>query len=501
MPLDFQPMTWEQANPVQTSISKMIEDQLRQEYARQTGIQNQYLPDQLRIANAIQQNTANYAPRMSEQELALKQAMPGYYNSLTRETDARTGLIGSQTNQAKYSDPTLKRLFEITQASQDPRMQTALQNAGLSPGQSAPGQYQKLPVAPGQTANLANKFGNTPLTIPIGQAPQNIPIEQQQVQQIPLSQSLLQHALQSNGMAPPSPQQQTSSQIGINPYTQAQQQIAANAGVTPNPITTPQAMGSQDAVNNFIQSGSPLGFAGLAAQKANQAGMTEFAKKQADEKQKLQNDAVAIGKQSDEADLYLEQFKENYDRAGNKGPYKGWLPALSGPEQLVDTAAKNLQVAFAKSAFPGRVTNVDVKLAGEIKPNRALAPEAANQLYMALKERGERHREYGEFIDTANQMGLTPGQATSLFSRYEKDFPTYDFKNKTAITNNRGKWNEYLTPEAIEAVRTGKKYTPPSLQNDQGNYSVKVRMPDGSSWSIDRSKLDEAKKRGAMETQ
>lgn len=78
----------------------------------QRNIQNQFLPENLRIANALKQNELNFAPGMSAAELALKRQMAPYYGALTGEANARIPLIGAQVQEANARVPLIGKQVE-----------------------------------------------------------------------------------------------------------------------------------------------------------------------------------------------------------------------------------------------------------------------------------------------------------------------------------------------------------------------------------------------------
>lgn len=101
----------EQANPIMTGMqmgNQVVGQGLQNQ---QQMIQNQYLPQTLQQAlikaqleNKILQPQAQFAPQMTEADLALKQAMAPYYQSQTAETyskipvnEAQAGLLKAQT--------------------------------------------------------------------------------------------------------------------------------------------------------------------------------------------------------------------------------------------------------------------------------------------------------------------------------------------------------------------------------------------------------------------
>lgn len=122
LPIDyFAPETFAQANPFlsgfnagQATINKGLINQ-GQQYMNQMNAakaqyampeaQQQLLKDQL--SNQILQPQAQYAPQMTLADLALKQAMPGYYGAMGQEALSKIPLNQAQANMANAQIPYL----------------------------------------------------------------------------------------------------------------------------------------------------------------------------------------------------------------------------------------------------------------------------------------------------------------------------------------------------------------------------------------------------------
>lgn len=122
LPIDyFAPETFAQANPFlsgfnagQATINKGLINQ-GQQYMNQMNAakaqyampeaQQQLLKDQLN--NQILQPQAQYAPQMTLADLALKQAMPGYYGAMGQEALSKIPLNQAQANMANAQIPYL----------------------------------------------------------------------------------------------------------------------------------------------------------------------------------------------------------------------------------------------------------------------------------------------------------------------------------------------------------------------------------------------------------
>jgi hypothetical protein len=123
----FQPLSFDQNNPFLTGMKggeQLVGGALNNQA---TSLANQLAKIQLpfaaptaqaqlqgkQLANALDQNTLNYAPQMSQADLAYKQAQPGLIRAQTGEANAQTGLIGQQT---KYYG--MDELIKAQQANQ-----------------------------------------------------------------------------------------------------------------------------------------------------------------------------------------------------------------------------------------------------------------------------------------------------------------------------------------------------------------------------------------------
>jgi len=176
-----------------------------------------------------------------------------------------------------------------------------------------------------------------------------------------------------------------------------------------------------------------------------------------------------------------------------RGPIYGHLPALSSESQIADNAANNLQAIMAKIVQAGgRPTNFLTKFAGTLKPNRAMSPEALQQLSEGFRANSRREQERPGFLLSAREKGIDAQMAKNLWNQYDEQNPVYDF-NKRQVNKYKDKsYMDYLSDKAVNAVKQSEPYKPDT---------VKVLMPDGNPWTIPKSSLQDAIKRGAKEVQ
>jgi hypothetical protein len=137
-----------------------------------------------------------------------------------------------------------------------------------------------------------------------------------------------------------------------------------------------------------------------------------------------------------------------------RGPVYGHLPALSSESQIADNAANNLQAIMAKIVQAGgRPTNFLTKFAGTLKPNRAMSPEALQQLSEGFRANSRREQERPGFLLAAREKGIDAQTAKNLWNQYDEQNPVYDF-NKRQVNKYKDKsYMDYLSDKAVNAVK------------------------------------------------
>jgi hypothetical protein len=178
-----------------------------------------------------------------------------------------------------------------------------------------------------------------------------------------------------------------------------------------------------------------------------------------------------------------------------KGPIYGHFPAFSSESQIADNAANNLQAEMAKiMQSGGRNTNFLTKFAGTLKPNRAMSPEAVNQLSEGLRANSRRQQERPGFLVAAKERGIDAQTAKVLWNQYDEQNPVYDFDKRQVNKYKDKNYKDYLSDKAVNSVKQGELYQP-----NQNQGMVEIQSPSGKRFRISSDKLNEAIKRGAKQ--
>jgi len=427
----FQVPSFEQSNPFLTGLGHG--QALFQQF-----MQNQYLRPLLQqelqkaqLANQIQAIQAQYAGPQAEAELGYKKAQTGYVG-------AQTGAIPSE--------------IKLREA----QMKEALTRAGLTSAQAEQVRKEmpyhiaaaKMSVFKDPTLNRLAELNYARQ----GGIPQNI--------------------LAEGGFGAPSAQ--------VPPGAPSQAVPVPGAPSNVNPLTSPQAF-TGDAIRNFAAFGSPINPLEMEGLKA---GISQTAKSNVTEWNKGLEEAKSAGDLGYNLMNGAKGFLENYDKAKYKGKQFGKLPssglfAVGGEaEEQTDAFSKILQSAEAKMLGGAKLTNYELQFTGGTKPQREMTEEGAHKLGNFYLEKGKRLREYDPFLVAAQQKGITRPQADALWSMFNNQKPSFDFEAGKA-TNFHKDWREYLSDEAINAIKSGGYYIPKMDTPEKITLKdIKYLMPD-----------------------
>lgn len=408
----FDPLTFAQANPFLTGFGagqqlvnqglinqrEQLANRIQQVAAQfaQPEAQQELLKNQLN--NQILQPQAQYAPQMTLAELALKRAMPNYYNALAGQAGSNSALLAARTNLLRQETP-----FDVQKAQADVYSDPLLTRAN------------QLAIA--QQNGASN------------------PYLQSTLGQLGFGQG------QNQGQSP-------------------QPMIPFAPGMQPNTLNAPRVMtGSPE--QNYLTWGSPLGpllqmqlqayGKGLDTQQTAQA--SDWSKNLDQSSKNAQNGVGILNA--------INQFKNGYDNTKETGAALGNLPAVSSDAQLADTASARLQ-QFEAQNLPSTKLGVGmINFIGKQKPSRSMNEQAAQTSYDFWHENALRSIEEQQFKNAAHSQGVDPYTTNSLWSNYNTQRPWYDFTNHAPNSQYRGTWGDYLTPQAVQAVQQGKSYSPP----------------------------------------
>lgn len=260
------------------------------------------------------------------------------------------------------------------------------------------------------------------------------------------------------------------------PFNQGNQSVspdllnAAQGGGTPGDASqNSNPMGNiggllTGAVQGQLMSKNPLQMAHvLALQKQLQ----EQASTDVSQYQSAQNDASQTSNDALDMRNYIDQFLTHYQNTNEKGFGVGRLPAVGSEAQLTDAAGRNMQALILKLMKTNRMTNYELQFSGGLKLNRAMNPEAVQEMSDFLYAKSDRLAEAPEFLSAAQQAGISPQIAKALFQQYNNQRPVYDFQNQNT-PSWAGSWRDYLTPQAVNSIKTGGAYVPvPNFKNKQ----------------------------------
>ncbi len=421
----FQPLSFQQANPLLSGI------QAGQQIYGQ-GVQNRYMAPLLsqqlqsqQLQNAMRQIQNQYLPQQLQSGIGLTQAQTGLAGAQARDALARAGFTGAQTNLLQqetpydvqkaamgvYTDPILSRAAQA---------QTAAQTGAVSPA-------------------VLSMLG----------------MGQQQSQQQPADQT----APQTPGGLSQTDTGTPISWTGMQPQPTAMTPGLPSQGAL-TPGTAPQAFTGTPG-QNWLMFGSPINPFQMAAMKQQATSGVDLYNAAQTTAAKDANDATTMNK-------YIDQFNDAYGKSTYKGVRLGTMPTrgLFAPpgnlqnEVNADNAAQNMQAIMVKLLGSGKITNQELGFAGNLKINRAMPQQSVQELSDFMKAKNNQIMEQQQFLNAAKNQGVDVQTANTLWNRYINQRPVYDFQSRSANDNFQGSYNDYLTPQAVNAARSGQAYVP-----------------------------------------
>lgn len=442
--------------------------------------QNQYLPDALRIANALKQNELNFAPRMSQAELAYKMAQTPYLQAQTGEANARIPLINSQVKEAlqKLNFPNIGsegalgtidygRWLEKyhPELSAQVKQSVAMQDAQ----QAQPSQQQ--------TASALSPILSSILS---GQ-PMQQPDQQQQQQQsrmgFPFSQS--QPLIQQAGQQQVSPQQSIAQALIKSGLAQSeakpQQMLVGRSGMG---VGQKEIMGLQQQLMNEHPDWD--------SQTANQAASAYLS---GDE---ILPDGSQLPKPSGIVQSTIAQIQKRNSTAQIQNQAAN-MQVLSEDLNSIDLTPLK---AFAGPA--GKIKYLTE--AGNMAAGRPVSQEfrdytsfqrVTSNFAMDALRKGFGTSVVPEYVYSTLGNASNPGNAWwSDPAQVERDWKaTTDWINKNAKSYQR-KATQGISAKGTENIGDG---------SSGSKENILMKTPDGRTWSIPKNKMEEAKKRGAVE--
>lgn len=249
-----------------------------------------------------------------------------------------------------------------------------------------------------------------------------------------------------------STQPRTRNELLTNPQGAMQQDQPNIAPVPGQPDTM---------INRTAASLNPSGAAGginaPAVNKAQEKAMETSATGEQETYNKMwderQNNAAFSQKSALNNLNLLDKFEEAYGDLGwfEKGAVLGkYVPAFTNAASDTDKVQAALENDMARAQVEGKVTGIDRKAYGNIKPSRDAPSEANAHLISYGRGFYQRDQEWVPFNIEARKMGLTPPQADAVMGYYARSRPFYNAKTKSVNEDNLNTWPEFLTPQKIK---------------------------------------------------
>lgn len=176
-----------------------------------------------------------------------------------------------------------------------------------------------------------------------------------------------------------------------------------------------------------------------------------------------------------------ERNKQLYKESPLTGSFGGRLDPKGVASFIVDTQPaqelqsniETLQTMATQLNNQGRVTNYLHQFTGGTKPTATMGPKAFEHLNDALIAEGNRELLKPAFDTAAYHAGATDAATRQvLWDQFDNDHPPFDIKTKTVNKVGYEKFKDYLTPEAINAARTGQGFGKGSA-NEQVSSAMK----------------------------
>lgn len=157
----------------------------------------------------------------------------------------------------------------------------------------------------------------------------------------------------------------------------------------------------------------------------------------------------------------MNKLNYHLDQAPESGVIGGHLPAISSNAQM----AENIISEFSKSGLASvrnamdsaRFSNLDTNIALKLKPQRTWNKGAREQYTDFLKSVQNRLGQRAQFYNYLRgnpQLGADTATADALWSMYQEQMPvTIQKKGGGYEFNNKSKWQEYASPQAIQEVK------------------------------------------------
>lgn len=259
-----------------------------------------------------------------------------------------------------------------------------------------------------------------------------------------------------------------------------------------NPPSGGNSSGIPDTTANRIagryNSNRPGGINAFTTAGAQATGLattaTTEAANQANQYKAMIDDSSQAAEQGQNVLNLLDKAQESYPRLKNweKGPVFGRLPAVTTAASDTDRATAGIADSVARAQQTGHITQGDRVTYQSIKADRSQPGDSFRHQVDFMRGMNERIQEKPAFLERAQEMGLNPAQANSVWTYYIHQRPFYDAKNNRINQGNINSWEKFLSPQKInEALRPSlrKNSQPAGQASASSNSMQRVRSPKG----------------------
>lgn len=287
------------------------------------------------------------------------------------------------------------------------------------------------------------------------------------------------------------------SQGGQLPLTTDQQSKLIQAGGLPTNYTDQQKANMVNTANNLQPTGQSSNSSVL---NTITSGITDPVQK------KMYLDALnEANKKAQIANTtmeYMKGFDSAYKKSNFTGPSSNFVPdkiahLLDPNSQTADSEAAQIG-ALATQAFRANPTNLDLHYITENKINRNMSSDTERHIYNTLLQSQSWNQEYPMFLSKAMQMGIPKTEADNIFNLYQQQRASVDPDTGKLISKNQNSWNDFLTPAALNSIRSGKvnniPYSSQSATQQQASNSSFPMFKDSKSERDYVSKLTPAQR-------
>jgi|SRR5580692_21295 hypothetical protein len=158
----------------------------------------------------------------------------------------------------------------------------------------------------------------------------------------------------------------------------------------------------------------------------------------------------------------LDRYNNAMDRTLLAGPYKSKFPLTTSETQEIDNLSEEMRKTGIRSLqnamHNARFSNLDMQIAGKLKPDRTWTPEARHFYTEFTKAINHRLLEKAKFYQLAGnpKMGLSYNDADSLWRAYNENHPIVKSEKSQELNEYKdNNWMSYLTPKAIKSIKFG----------------------------------------------